>query len=578
MKINRFEQIMRSVRGQLPALFVFSFFSNILLLSTPVYMLQIFDRVLPSGSLDTLIWLSLMIIVAVIVYALMEQVRKKLLTRVGDWLEAELSPVVINRAMQARLRESHTQANLDDVSDIRSFIGGEAILAFLDAPWTPVFVAVIWLLHPLLGTIAVAGALLLFSVALLNDWATRGKHDWVIRSQRASAAAASDYVSNAETILPMGMAGGLITGWMNQRQHVRSESVALADTNARLFNLSRALRLMLQVAVLGTGAALVQFAELTPGGMIAASIILSRALNPIERSITAWRSFISYRKARARLAAMFRQIPDAIQALELPRPRGALVVEAAGFMPKGISAPVLRRVDFKLAPGEACGLIGPSGAGKSTLCKLLVGAYRPDFGTVRLDGADISGWDPEQMGPQIGYLPQEVELFPGTVAENIARMRGAKDAEIVEAAQLIGAHEMILGMPDGYESQVGLHGSNLSGGQRQRVGLARAVFGDPAFLVLDEPNSNLDGDGELALFRALTKLKEASCTIVIVAHQPNLLRVADKVLVLRDGLVSKFGPRDEVLKSLLKTSNGKQASPSSQTGESKSALGQVPRG
>lgn len=544
---------MRSARGQMPALFIFSFFANLLLLSTPVYMLQIFDRVLSSGSTDTLIWLSIIVVVAILVYGLIEQVRKRLLTRVGDWIDGQLSPVVIRRAIQAKLQGSRAEATLDDVSDVRGFIGGDAILAFLDAPWMPVFLAVIWMLHPILGAIGIAGALVLFGIAILNDWLTRRKQSSVSSQYRASTGAASRYIESADTLSPLGMTGVLVNRWSERRRPVRADGVSLTDTNTRLSNLSRALRLMLQVAILGTGAALVQLAELTPGGMIAASIVLARALSPVERSITAWRSYVSFRTARGRLSDLFREVPESDASLELPRPEGEYVVEAVRFMAPGMTTPILKKVDFKLKPGETCGVIGPSGSGKSTLCKLLVGACRPDFGTVRLDGADVSIWDPEKLGPHIGYLAQEVELFPGSIAENIARMGDAEDAEIVAAAKLVGAHDMILKMPEGYETEVGLHGGNLSGGQRQRVGLARALFREPAVLILDEPNSNLDGDGELALMRAIAASKKRGCTIVIVAHQPNMLRFSDKVLVLKDGLAAKFGPRDEVLQSLMKS-------------------------
>lgn len=552
-KENRFEHVMRSARGQLPALFVFSFFANILLLSTPLYMLQIFDRVLSSGSTDTLIWLSIIVVIAIFVYGVIEQVRKRHLTRIGDWADGQLSPIVIKRAIQVRLRGKPSEATLDDVSDLRAFIGGDAILAFLDAPWMPIFLAVIWMLHPILGTIGVLGAILLFGVAILNDWLTRKRQGSLSLQFRTSSGAASRYIESAETVSPLGMTDALIKRWTNLRAPVRVAGVSLSDTNTLLYNLSRVMRLALQVAILGAGAALVQMAELTPGGMIAASIILARALSPVERSITAWRGYVSFRKARTRLSNLFQEAPKSDTFLELPRPEGRFVVDGVGYRPEGATTPSLKRVDFKIEPGETCGIIGPSGSGKSTLSKLLVGAYRPDFGTIRLDGADVSEWDAEHLGPYIGYLEQEIELFHGTIAENIARMGDADDEEIVAAAKLIGAHDMILKMPEGYETEIDLHGGNLSGGQRQRVGLARALFRTPRVLVFDEPNSNLDGDGELALMRAIAACKKRGCTIIIVAHQPNMLRFADKVLVIKNGVVAKFGSRDEVLQSLMKS-------------------------
>lgn len=549
---NQFHDVMRAVRRQRPALFMFSLFANLLLLTAPLYMLQVFDRVLSSGSYDTLIWLTLMAIGALAVYGLMEQVRKRLLSRIGAWVDRELSPEVIKRAVRSKLSSRPVEAGFEDVADLRAFLGGDAKLAFLDAPWIPVFIGVIWLLHPLLAAIALAGAVALFAIALLNDWLTRSKQGTLNQKSRSSGSAAGQFIESAETISPLGMTGALVSRWKAKRTEMLDQGVSLADTNAGLYNLSRFIRFGLQIAVLGTGAALILNAQLTPGGMIASSILLSRALAPVERSITAWRSYASFRVARAHLEELFRSEPMEEAAFALPRPEGRLVVEGVRYMPAGASVPVIKKVDFQLAPGEVCGLIGPSGSGKSTLCKLIVGAWRPDFGSVRLDGADVSGWDPEKLGPYLGYLPQEVDLFPGTVAENIARMQDAPERDVVAAARLAGVHDTILEMPEGYDTQVGLHGSFLSGGQRQRVALARAFFGNPELIVLDEPNSNLDGDGEVALMRAMAALKAAGRTMIVVAHQPGVLRFADKVLVLKGGTVAKFGPRGEVLKSLLK--------------------------
>ncbi|MCV2891374.1 type I secretion system permease/ATPase [Ruegeria aquimaris] len=549
---NKFELILREAKGQFPALFIFSFFVNVLLLTTPMYMMQIFDRVLSSGSTDTLIWLSVIVIASLIVYGLLDQVRKRLLTRIGSWLEAELAPIVVRRSIRAKIQDSKAEASLENVSDIRNFLGGDAILAFLDAPWMPVFLAVIWLLHPILGAISLIGAILIFLLALINDRLTRARQSEVNKKLRAAQHSASAYVSGAGTVSALGMTDTLIGRWRESLRPVRARAVNVMDTNARVATLSRVLRLAMQVMVLGSGAALVLRAELTPGGMIAASVIMARALSPVERSITAWRNFALFRISRAQLADLFNAVPDDIETLKLPRPEGKLVVEGLHYRAPNGSVPILKRIDFSLVPGTACGIIGPSGSGKTTLCKIMVGALRPDFGTVRLDDADVATWDPADLGQYVGYLSQEIELFPGTVAENIARMRPTKDEEIIEAAKLAGAHKMILNMPNGYETQVGPSGMLLSGGQRQRIAIARAMFGDPALLVLDEPNSNLDGDGEVALMRALTEFKKRGRTIVMVAHQPNLLRVADMVIVLKEGQVANFGPRDQVLQSLMK--------------------------
>ncbi len=550
---NKFSDVMQAAWRQMPTLIAFSFMVNILLLVSSIYMLQIFDRVLSSGSVDTLIWLTVIAVSAIAIYGLLEQSRRRMLTRIGSWLEIELSPAVIRRSIRAKLQMGRSEASLGDVADIRGFVGGDAVLAFLDAPWTPVFLAIIWLMHPYLGLIAVAGALILFSFALLNDRLTRTRQSEASMEQRRSHAAAQSYTAAAETASPLGMCETLIRRWSAAQTEARAEKIGVADTNAGFYNVSRSVRLALQVAILGAGAALVLQTELTPGGMIAASIILSRALSPVERSITAWRSYVAFRGARTRLHELFAATRQTVESLELPRPKGALDIDSLRFLPPGGTEPILKKVDFKLAAGQVCGVIGPSGSGKSTLCKLLVGAWRPSFGSVRLDGADVAAWDPEKLGPNLGYLPQSIDLFRGTVADNIARMRDADDSEIIAAAKLAGAHEMILKLPNGYDTEVGLQGELISGGQKQRIGLARALFREPSFLVLDEPNSNLDGDGELALMRGLAAMKKRGCTMVIVAHQPNLLRAADRVLVLREGVSAAIGPRDEVLKSLMKT-------------------------
>jgi ATP-binding cassette subfamily C exporter for protease/lipase len=549
---TRYDEVMQAVRGQMTSVFVFSLFANLLLLTMPIYMLQVYDRVLSSGSVDTLIWLTLIAIGALLVYGGMEQVRKRILTRIGAWIDRELSPDVVQRGIRLRVLGLRAEASTEDVMDLRNFYAGEAVVAFLDAPWMPVFIALIWFLHPVLGLLAIIGALLLFLVAVVNDWLTRSRQAGLNEQSRQSGQAAEQIIDSAETISTLGMTGPVVRRWTALREPLIARAVSITDLNARLSNLSRTIRLGLQIAVLGIGAALILRSELTAGGMIAASVILSRALAPVERAITAWRSFVAYRTARRKLADLYRNDAPASD-FELPRPKGQLVFDGVRHsISANAMVPTLKHVSFRMEPGEMLGVIGPSGSGKSTLCRIAVGALRADIGTVRLDGADIATWAAEQLGPYLGYVAQEVDLLPGTVAENIARMSNADSAKVVEAARLVGAHEMILKLPEGYDTQVGPRGRGLSGGQRQRIALARAVFGNPSFIAFDEPNSNLDGDGEIALWRALVELKRRGTTILLVAHQPSLLRVADRVLVLRDGQIERLGPRDEVLKSLVK--------------------------
>ena len=546
-----FAQVMHSGRKQFSGLFFLSFLSNILLLASSIYMLQVFDRVLSSGSYDTLIWLSVLALLAILAYGFLEFARRKVLTRTGAWIAAELSPEVIRRSIAARLVSGKSPAGLGDVRDVRSFVGGDAILAFFDAPWSPIFIAIIWMMHPILGMIAVAGAIILFAIGVLNDVVTRQSQARSAMQMRQVHSDADAFIANAEALEGMGMIGAVTKRWRGQHEAAEQEGAGAAEVSAILFNLSRSVRLGLQIAILGAGAALVLQAELSSGGMIAASIILARALSPVERAISAWKSFGSYRLAKSRLVQLFKQTSDPVQRVSLPKPEGKLTVKDLRYFAPETRAPLVKSVSFHLEPGEMCGVLGPSGSGKSSLCRLLVGAWQPSFGEIRLDGAELTEWRSEERGPFIGYLPQQTELFSGTVAENIARMGDVNDAAVLSAAKKAGAHEMILALSEGYETQLGQFRDQLSGGQKQRIGLARALYGDPSFVVLDEPNSNLDGNGEIALQRALSAMKAAGQTVLVVTHVPNLLKHVDKVMVIQDGTLKKFGDRDEVMRGMM---------------------------
>lgn len=546
-----FAAIMAAVRRQAPALVMFSLLSNLLLLVGALYMLQVYDRVLASGSMDTLMLLTAMALAAIAVYGLFEQARRLILGRIGAWLENELCGPVIRRSMDARLAgAAGADAGLKDVADLRAFIGGEGILAFLDAPWTPVFLTIVWLLHPGLGMLATGGAVALFVAALANDFLTRGRQQRASLIMRHNQAEALRYVESAETIAPLGMTGMVLARWQAQRRDAQAEGQRLAETTVAIVSSTRALRLALQVLILGFGAYFVLRGQLTAGGMIAASIILSRALAPIERSIGGWRSFVSARTAHRNLSRLLGAGDTVANPVQPPRPLGRLEVQELQYRAPGSGDRIIDNVSFVLEPGQTCAVVGPSGAGKSSLCRLLVGAWKPSHGHVRLDSAEISAWDAEDRGRYLGYLPQQVELFPGTVAENVARLQQVESAPVIAAAKLAGIHEMILHLPDGYQTVVGLHGTRISLGQRQRIGLARALFGDPPLIILDEPNSNLDSEGDQALLQALNQLKQQGRTILIVSHQVMPLQLADKILVLKEGSVAMFSNRDEVLKTL----------------------------
>lgn len=547
----QFQEVMHLARHQVPALLLFSLLANVLLLASTVYMLQIYDRVLSSGSIDTLVWLTLAVIGAIAVYGMLEHARRMMLGHISQWLEDQLSVPVIERAMQNRLAGGTLEAGLKDVGDLRSFVAGDGILTFLDAPWTPVFLVFMWFLHPALGVVGLAGAVLLFCAALANDFFTRRKGQEAAAGLRRSQTAVGQFIDGAETLRSLGMSELALRRWEQNQQSLMDIQTRLLRRTTIIGSLSRSLRLALQVAVLGLGAYLVLRRELTPGSMIAASILLSRALAPIERSIGAWRSLVSARTARSNLIKLFADTRS-IQptGVTLPRPQGRLKLENLHYRTPGSSQALLNAIGFDVEPGQTCGVIGPSGSGKTTLCRLIVGTLRPSLGHVRLDGAEVWNWPSDELGQHIGYLPQQIELFPGTIAENIARLRDVDSEAVMAAAQLAGIHEMILRLPNGYRTEVGPHGARISRGQCQRIALARALFGDPPLIVLDEPNTGLDGEGEVALFNVLQQLKQRGRTVVVISHQTNLLRTADHILFLRDGSVSMFGTRDEVLGAL----------------------------
>ena len=548
---SQFATVMASVRRHRPALIVISCFVNLLMLVTAIYMLQIYDRVLSSGSLDTLVWLTVIALFAIAAYGVLDQARRLILARCAGWIDSELNAPVLKRAMEMRLSGEDSEAGPRDVSDLRGFYQSEAALAFYDAPWSLIFIAFIWSLHPALGILATAGAVVLFGATLTNDLLTRSRQREAASAVRSANEAAIRYVDGGETIGPLGMARAIFARWQERQERARAEQHSLGEQTTTILSFTRSVRLGLQIAILGVGAYYVLGGALTPGAMIAASIILGRALSPIERLTAAWRRLVAARSADRNLTDLFKALEGAAEKIKLPRPKGRILVESAHYLAPRTGDPILRGVSFELEPGETCAIIGPSGSGKSSICRLLVGAWKPAGGHVRLDGADVHDWDPDDLGPHIGYLPQKVELFPGTVAENIARFGECDSEAVLKAAQLAGVHEMILRLPQGYETDLGPHADRISLGQRQRLGLARALFGDPAFLVLDEPNSNLDEAGDAALIAALEHLKRIGRTVVIVSHRAAVLKVADKLILLRDGMVARFGDRAEMLKPVV---------------------------
>jgi ATP-binding cassette subfamily C protein/ATP-binding cassette subfamily C exporter for protease/lipase/ATP-binding cassette subfamily C protein EexD len=549
---NDLQIAMSSCRSVFLTAFLFSLVINVLMLASPIYMLQVYDRVLTTRSVETLIFLTAIVGGALLLMAWLDTLRNTLMVRCGGWLNDRLGPIFLQSSVRARLAGDYTGAQpLRDIAQIQHFISTQGLTAFFDAPWVPIFIALIWILHPILGLVALASALVLLLLSLVNELATRNPSNFANNAQMKSYQEAEVTIRNAEVVSAMGMMPALTERWRARNATVNDALRFAGERGGAVLALTKFTRFFVQVAILGMGAWLVIKAELTPGGMIAASILLGRALAPVEMAIGAWRGFMSTRMAYDRLLAHLKRHPPVGTRTRLPAPSGVLEVDQLTWFSPSTGEPILRRVTFHVEPGEAVAVIGPSGAGKSTLCRLLSGLVPPSNGVVRLDGSELRHWDALQLGRHVGFLPQDVELFPGTVRENIARMTTDEDDEaVLRAARLAHAHDMIQRLPDSYDTPVGEGGVMLSGGQRQRVGLARAVYGDPSLIILDEPNANLDQEGEAALAAALRHLKAQGAALIIVGHRPSTIAEADKILLLKDGCVALFGTRDDVLKEL----------------------------
>ncbi len=549
---NDVQKALHACRGAFGVIMAFSLAINLLTLASPLYMMQVFDRVLTSRSGDTLLMLTLITVLALAVLALIDAIRSQMLVRVGNWLDDRLGPTVFSGALKAALRADPGRAaqGLRDLATVRGFITGPGVTPLLDAPWAPIFIIALFLLHPVLGVIGLGGALLLISLALINEYITRQPLGEANKASSKTHQRAEAAMRNAEVIRAMGMAEGVLRLWRRENAGAREASRVAGTRGATVHAVSKFSRLFVQTGILGAGAWLVIQHEASPGAMFASMFLLGRALAPVETAIGTWKSLVAARLARRRLGELVDVLPDEEPGMELPRPQGELVVERLVFVPPGGDEPTLRGVSFELTPGEVLGIIGPSAAGKSTLARLIAGTWTPTAGKVRLDGADISVWHESRGSHHIGYLPQDIELFSGSVRDNIARLGEAGPAAVIEAAKLVGLHESIMRLPRGYNSEIGDAGIKISGGQRQRIALARAVFGRPRLVVLDEPNASLDHEGEEALHNALAALKEMGTTIVMIAHRPSVLGLADKLLVLRHGSVEAYGSRAEVIAKL----------------------------
>jgi len=533
---------------------LFSFAINLLLLASPLYMLQVFDRVLTSRSNETLVLLTLGTGIALLSMAALDVVRSWLLAALGRALDRMVGPKVLDGLLGevARLGTRDHAYALRDVHTLRTFLSGSGVLALFDAPWLPIFILIIFLFHPLMGALALTGAVARLTLAFFNERQTREPTERAQTEGRHAARWIDTTMRNAEVVRALGMLPAVTRRWSQLNEVALNAQAVATRSGSALSGTSRFMRQFIQTAMLALGAYIVVDQQVSSGVMIAATILLGRALSPVEQLVSGWRGLIEARAAWRRLTKLFDERPAEAAPTALPAPEGHVSAEKVVFGMRGVERPIIRGVSFSISAGEMLGIVGPSASGKSSLVRLIVGVWRPHSGAVRLDGADIALWPRESVGPYIGYLPQDVELFSGTVSENIARL-GEPDAEkVILAAQRAHVHDLILRLPKGYDTQVGEAAVALSPGQRQRIALARALYGSPRLVVLDEPNANLDHEGDQALRATLRTLKEAGITTIVVAHHPSLLTNADKVLVLREGGLDAFGPRDEILPRVVK--------------------------
>ena len=528
---------------------IFSFIINMLMLVSPVFMLQLYDRVLTSGSVETLVVLTALAIFLISIMGGLEMIRSRIMVRVGVDIDKELHvPVfmsVINRSLRADLNKS-SQA-IRDLDSLRQFFSGAGLFAFFDAPWTPFYLLIVFIMHPWLGSLALGAAIIIFILAIFAELLSRGPLKEASDQGAKANSFAETSLRNASAIKAMGMANNIGENWRKNHSEMIEGQTKASNRLAVLMGWSKAFRIVVQICILALGGYLTIQQEITPGIIIAASIITGRALGPVEQAIGAWRGFVNARSARKRLGIMLALAQTDDENIKLPVPEGVVTVERLIGMPAGINKAILKGINFNVEAGEILAIVGASASGKTTLMQFLAGIWPPNQGNVKIDGAEICNLHTEGRAAFIGYLPQDVELFEGSVKENIARFADFEDEDVIEAATLANCHDLILALPQGYETDIGAGGSHLSGGQRQRIGLARAFYGKPAVILLDEPNASLDTAGEEALAQAIVNMKKQKTTVIMISHAMNLMQHSDKLLVLNDGAVVKFGPTQQIL-------------------------------
>ncbi|MBQ0918795.1 type I secretion system permease/ATPase [Hydrogenophaga aromaticivorans] len=557
---NEIGQALAGFRGAFRSVGVFSAIINLLMLVPSLYMLQVYDRVLSSRNETTLIMLTVMVLGTYMLMNGLEFVRSFVLIRVGAQLDMKLNKRVYTASFEQNLKRSGGNAGqaLQDLTTIRQFVTGNSLFAFFDAPWFPVYLLVIFMFDWVLGVFAVAGTLILVILAYVNEVVSRKPLAEANGMAVTAGTLATNNLRNAEVIQAMGMLPNLMSRWFKLHGRFLQLQAEASEKAGIVTATSKFVRISLQSLILGLGALLALENRITPGMMIVGSILMGRALAPVDQLINIWKGWSSTRSAYQRLSELLSSNPARREGMPLPKPLGNLALESVTAVPPGSNVPALRNLSLTISAGDVVGVIGPSGSGKSTLARLLVGVWPAAAGKVRLDGADVYLWNKAELGPHIGYLPQDIELFGGTVAENIARFGEVDSDKVIQAAQRAGVHDMILHFPQGYDTPLGDGGAGLSGGQKQRLGLARAMYDDPSLIVLDEPNSNLDDTGEQALLSAINDLRKRGKTLILITHRTNAIGITNKLLFLRDGVPQMFGPTKQVLADLAKLSQQAQ--------------------
>ena len=550
---NNLQVALKACKGSFLSVGFFSLFVNALMLAPTFYMIQVSGRVVPSSSTSTLIMLTLILTIMMLTLGSLEWVRSRIMVRISNRLDALLSRDIYRASFKKALSTGGMDASaqsLNDLTSLRQFLTGNGLFAFFDAPWLPIYTAVMFLFHPWFGWMTVGSAVVLVVLAFLNHRYT-GKALTEANQQSVRATLqTTKNLRNAEVIESMGMLDTLMTRWAVYQRRVLVLQSQASDKGGIITSISKTFRTWAQSIMLALGAYLVITHEINPGLLMAGSLLLGRALSPIDQMISSWKGFVAARVQYGRLNDTLEKLNAEPQRMALPDPEGHIQVENLVIAPPGAKAAVIRNMSFVTPAGSIVGIVGPSAAGKSTLARALLGIWPPQHGTVRLDGADIAAWDKQKLGPHLGYLPQDIELFEGTISDNVARFGKVDPEKVVLAARVAGVHEMILQLPDGYDTVIGSEGINLSGGQRQRIGLARAIYGSPRLIVLDEPNSNLDDVGEKALAVALQKIKETGATVFIISHRPSILSRLDRIMVMNAGTITMYGARDHVIAEL----------------------------